>query len=249
MTYAQPLYPFFVVLTLIALLRHWRRCAGPKPWLLTVALALQLLFTLPAVSGLGSWTLERGYPLTPFPSGDAETIVVLSGAAYGPRTERPTVLLASDTYIRCQHAAWLYKNWKQLPVLVCGGEFASTPGAPTLAEAMRDALEKEGVPSEMIWCENRSKSTFENSLYGAEILRENGIERIALVTEAFHMPRAERCFRKQGIDVVPAPCGFRTGYSWLEWGSFLPTSTPIRRNEQTFHEWIALLWYWLQGRS
>jgi uncharacterized SAM-binding protein YcdF (DUF218 family) len=38
-----------------------------------------------------------------------------------------------------------------------------------------------GVPAGMIWTEDRSKSTYENALFSAEILRAKGITRIALV--------------------------------------------------------------------
>jgi uncharacterized SAM-binding protein YcdF (DUF218 family) len=249
MTYSQPFYPLLTAITLVALVWHWRRAARPKPWFLTAAIIAQLLFTLPVVSGLGSWTLERGYAIAATPPREAEAIVILAGAVHGPRPDRPNTLLGSDTFVRCQHAAWLFQNWHELPVVVCGGTIKDTAGTAgtALAETMRDALEKEGIPSDRIWCERRSTSTYENALYAAQLLREQGISRVALVTEAFHMPRAERCFRKQGIDVVPAPCAFRTGYG-LEFSSFLPGATPIRRNEQTLHEWIALAWYWMNGR-
>ena len=58
----------------------------------------------------------------------------------------------------------------------------------------------------MIWTEERSRSTHENAVFGAEILRQHEIGRIALVIEARSMLRAESCFRKQGITVVAAPC-------------------------------------------
>ncbi len=60
----------------------------------------------------------------------------------------------------------------------------------------------------MIWIENGSRSTHENAMYGAEILRQHGISRIALVIDARSMARAEASFRKQGMTVVPAPFRF-----------------------------------------
>ena len=61
------------------------------------------------------------------------------------------------------------------------------------------------VPDSSIWTEERSHSTYENALYGAEVLRSHGVARIVLVVEAQSMVRAAACFRKQGIAVVPAP--------------------------------------------
>ena len=85
-------------------------------------------------------------------------------------------------------------------------------GRPT-STAMREMLEREGIPETTIWTEERSRSTHENAAYGAEVLRSHGISTIALVVEAQSMLGAEACFRKQGITVVPAASGYR------EWGS------------------------------
>jgi uncharacterized SAM-binding protein YcdF (DUF218 family) len=66
-------------------------------------------------------------------------------------------------------------------------------------------LEQEGVPPSKIWTEEQSRSTYENALYSAKLLHGSGIHRIALVMEADSMLRAELCFRKQGLEVTPAP--------------------------------------------
>ncbi len=89
-------------------------------------------------------------------------------------------------------------------------------------------------------------STYENALYGAEVLRAHGISRIVLVTGASHMPRAERCFRKQGLAVVPSPCCFTV--LLRKAGTFVPNAYGLGENENTLHESVGLLAYWLQGR-
>lgn len=67
-----------------------------------------------------------------------------------------------------------------------------------------------------------------------------------LVTEATHMPRAERCFRKQGLAVVPAACCFT--FLPRRPSTLLPNWGGLARNEATLHEGFGLLWYWLSGR-
>lgn len=110
---------------------------------------------------------------------------------------------------------------------------------------MRQLLQEAGVPEAMIWTEQHSHSTHENAVYGAEILRQHGIGKIALVTEARSMLRAESCFRKQAITVVPAPCEFREFESPLD--EFIPSWKAISSNEETLHETAGLAWYWIRG--
>jgi uncharacterized SAM-binding protein YcdF (DUF218 family) len=106
-------------------------------------------------------------------------------------------------------------------------------------------LEEEGIPPAKIWTEERSRSTYENALYSALVLREHGIHQIALVVEADSMLRAEKCFRKQGLGVTPAPCLFRDMQFTGE--DLLPGWTAIYRAEILLHEGVGILWYRMRG--
>jgi uncharacterized SAM-binding protein YcdF (DUF218 family) len=111
---------------------------------------------------------------------------------------------------------------------------------------MGEQLERDGVPQSAIWLEKRSHSTHENAFYAAALLRQKGIRKIALVTDAYHMLRAEKCFRKEGLVVVPAPCGYRT-LDGFHADELLPGWQPIAWNEDVAHETVGLLWYWIRG--
>jgi len=52
-------------------------------------------------------------------------------------------------------------------------------------------LEQQGVPADKIWTEEQSRSTYENALYSARLLKEHGIRQIAVIVEADSMPRAD----------------------------------------------------------
>jgi uncharacterized SAM-binding protein YcdF (DUF218 family) len=140
-----------------------------------------------------------------------------------------------------QHAVWLFRNWKPLPILVSGGGGGDRPHAAV----MHDALVTEGVPTEVIWTETESENTHENAVNSSAILRARGVTRIALVTEAYSMPRAARAFEKSGITVVPAPSR-RTQLSG-SYTDFFPGPSAIARNGEIIHELVGLLWYKLRG--
>jgi uncharacterized SAM-binding protein YcdF (DUF218 family) len=242
-SYLQPLLAFLLPLTLLCALRCWRRRKDATTGLLLFGVSALFLLSLPLVAWLASRPFESRYPRRPFPGGDAQAIVVLSGNVRPPLPERPIPLPDRDTYERCQYAAWLYHNWRKLPIVACGG--AMTNGGEPYAATMSRILEAEGVEKAMIWTEQNSRSTHENAAYGADLLRAKGIHRVVLVTEAYHMLRSEKCFRKQGLEVLPAPCGFRTFEFGLD--DILPGWKPIFQSERALHEGIGLLWYRMHG--
>ena len=110
---------------------------------------------------------------------------------------------------------------------------------------MRELLLGARLPDEMIWSENRSRSTHENALFSAEILRRRGVRRVVLVVDARSMSRAAACFRREGIEVVPAPSRFR--YISANLDDWLPGWKAVQGNEMTLHETLGLLWYRLRG--
>jgi uncharacterized SAM-binding protein YcdF (DUF218 family) len=241
-SYLEPALPFFLFLSLAGLGLAWRQShSGKRPWLLTAGILGITLLSLNPVAWLLARPLEIRYPQAPMPEGDAEAIVVLAGAVDPPQPLRPYPLLGSDSYVRIRQAVWLFKNWKRLPILASGG------GAhgEAYSHAMRQALESDGIPPELIWIENKSRSTYENARYGAQILREHGISRIALVIDARSMVRAEASFRKQGMTVLPAPFRFYNLHLSVE--DILPTWRAIQANGETAHEILGLVWYRLRG--
>jgi uncharacterized SAM-binding protein YcdF (DUF218 family) len=246
MTYIEPVVTLLVVLLAAAFLRRrapdWgRRAAG-------VAAAILFAWSWPPVVQILAGTLEGRYAEREAPLGDAEAIVVLAAGLRAPDAGRLPPELDESSYLRTRHAAWLYRNWKPAPVLVCGGPMGPRGRRVAAAGVMRSALIDGGVPAERIWVEGRSSNTYENAAYGAGILREKGVRRVALVTEAYHMLRAERCFRRQGIEVAPAPCGFYGASLPPEWEHFVPSPRAMVRNEKLLHEWAGLVAYWLAGR-
>jgi uncharacterized SAM-binding protein YcdF (DUF218 family) len=187
--------------------------------------------------------LEAWYSLDP-PVAGGEAIVVLAAGIEPPEIAGSPATLRDNTSMRCRHALWIWKKNPRLPVLLCGG---SAPWLPTPASAvMRRTMADGGVPDSLLWTEERSTSTYENALFGTEILRQKGVRSVILVTEAYHMLRSERCFRKQGIQVIPAACNFTAMEK--EANGVVPGAIGLAQTEQTLHEIIGLSWYLVRGR-
>jgi len=118
-----------------------------------------------------------------------------------------------------------------------------------VAEVMRDMLVHFGVAQGDIILDNESLSTYENAVNAAKLLRDRNLKKAVLVTDSRHMPRAVICFRKQGVQVIPAPSDYSTKrvrpplYEMI-----VPTSDSLVASHKVFHEWLGMLWYWIHGR-
>ena len=115
-------------------------------------------------------------------TGRADAALVL-GYALDPAGRPQPSLVA-----RVEHAADLQRRGLVGRVVVSGG--AARAGV-TEAEVMRDLLIARGVPPELIHLEDRARSTEENFACARPILASLGARRVLLVTEPWHMPRAE----------------------------------------------------------
>jgi uncharacterized SAM-binding protein YcdF (DUF218 family) len=245
--YNQPLYPLAVLLVLLGLVRAWWRSGAEKPVLATGSFVVLFLLSWPPFAWLVLQPFERPFPHTVDATKNPQAIVVLaSGIQYPTVPGLPVARLGSDTFERCQYGAYLFKRFQSLPVLVTGKGNLSGSGTPPYAFLMKDALEKEGVPEAMIWSESESHTTHENAANSAKLLREKGITRIVLVTDAYHMRRAELSFKKEGLEVTPAACAYRAVGIW-HISNLAPTWESIGFNEDLLHEVLGLAWYKLHG--
>jgi uncharacterized SAM-binding protein YcdF (DUF218 family) len=244
--------PFPILLLLVVLgtvILWWRRKETRIRLLLPVLPLVGLtLLCLPAVGYLARGSLEWGYP--PFREGpsDAGAIVVLSGSIIPPDVIRVRTELGQDTLARCLHAAGLFRRGLRLPIVVSGGKVDPEEPGPTLAAAMRDFLVESGIPSSCIWIEDRSRTTYENGLRTADMLRQRGIHKIVLVTDATHMRRAVGVFRKQGLAVIPAGCRYRATTFDCTFSDLLPGPSAAQACQEAFHEWLGILWYRWGGK-
>jgi uncharacterized SAM-binding protein YcdF (DUF218 family) len=175
----------------------------------------------------------------------AQAIVILAG---GRNLDAPEYDHADTvnmhTLERVRYGAWLHRH-SGLPILVTGGKVFDTT-QPAEAELMRQILTEEfQIP--VRWIETTSRNSWENAAFSQTILKTAGIERIYLVTQAWHMPRARMAFEAVGLEVLPAPTGFLHGDGDTPLIlDFLPSSMALLTNYYIAHELIGNVWYRLR---
>lgn len=100
-----------------------------------------------------------------------------------------------DTPARTAEAIRLYKNgWA--PKLIFSGAAFDKSG-PSNAEVMRSQALGSGVPASDILIEEYGETTRENAENTQDILAENGISSVILVTSGYHQRRAGLEFAKR----------------------------------------------------
>ena len=241
-TYAEPLLAFFLLIGFAGLVRGFRR-RPERSRLIAASLSGLFLVSWPPAEWLFAGLIEFPYRNRMSPDAAAQAIVVLAGSGDNTHPDLPVAIPGPGSYARCRYAAWLYHNRQSVPVIVSGG--VSSRNRPAVAVVMAHAIRSEGVPATSVFEERSSTNTRENARFTAGHLRKMGIREIVLVAHADSMLRAELCFRKEGIVVVPAAIGHRAPPAGIH--DFLPSWSAVRGNEITLHEVLGLAWYRLRG--
>ena len=228
-----------LILLLTALLMTWRwPLLAWRPTVIACVL-LYALSTQFAADGLLYMLEPAPRDSAADPSGQA--IVVLAGGTYYKAPEYGGDTVRPQTLVRLRYAARLQRVLGK-PVLATGG----SPEGSLVGEAqlMKAVLQQDfQVPVQ--WVEQRSNNTLENARLSYRLLKPAGIERIYLVTHAWHMPRARRAFESAGFAVIPAPTGYATRFE-LTLLDFLPKAEALNDSSRFFHEILGIAWYYVR---
>jgi uncharacterized SAM-binding protein YcdF (DUF218 family) len=224
---------------LVALLMAWR---WPLQAWRPIAAAIVLLyaFSTPFVANGLLYVLEPA-PRDPAADPSGQAIVVLGGGTYYKAPEYGGDTVRAQTLVRLRYAARLQRALGR-PVLATGG----SPEGSLIPEAqlMKQVLQQDfQVPVQ--WVEQRSNNTLEHGRLVYRLLKPAGIERVYLVTHAWHMPRARLAFERAGFAVIPAPTGFATRFE-LTILDFLPKAEALSDSTRFFHEILGIAWYYVR---
>ena len=244
-------YTFLALCLTVALALAWRqtRPRGRALKAACVVMCLLFVFTTELTGYLAMGSLEWAFPMSAAIPKPTDTLVVLSGGlSVSGDGANLKVRLGDDTLKRCLYAVRLYRRSGGCRMILSGGKVDWSKPGPTYAAAMREFVVELGVRPDDVVLEDKSSSTYENALYSKPLLQEAGEGTIYLVTEAAHMYRSERCFRKQGIDVTAASCDHHVGGLELIPTTFLPSSRGASQVVRAAHEWLGVVWYRLRGR-
>lgn len=170
-------------------------------------------------------------------------IVVLGGGLnyYSEKEAKPSV----HSLQRLVKGYQLHRRLNT-PLIYSGG-IAIGQDKISEADAAGELLQSLGMDLEFYISEDQAQTTFENAAYLKRWIEENEIEKVYLVTSAYHILRSAAVFKAQNIDFLAVHSGFISDhqFSWLD---YLPNRGALTANLTAIHEWVGLAWYYFRGR-
>ncbi len=230
----------FLVLLLAGFLLARSKPPAGRALVGAVMLALYL-FSTPFIAAVLAQQVETYEALSPesVPDPAAGAIVILSGDREIDAREYGGDTVGQHTLLRTRYGAFLQRK-TGLPILVSGG-LLPRGGSKSLAQTMAEALRQDFGAGE-VWLEDASLSTADNAFRSKAILLQNNVDRIYLVTQAWHMPRAVDIFKKADLEVIAAPTAF-TGKRGPSLLNMLPNAAALQLSRVVLRELAARIWY------
>lgn len=209
-------------------------------WVAGLSLLTLWLLATPAVSNA---LAVRLLPL-PAPVGlpelrqaGTQAVVVLGSGVLPKAPEYGAAQPSSATFARLRYGVRLARV-ARLPLGFAGGVGWAGRGTATEAEAVLGAA-RQDLGATIRWVDDRSRDTAESARLMAILLRKDGVTRIALVSDSWHLPRAVAEFRAAGLEVLPAPTRTPAAVN-APLVEALPSPTGLELSYHVLREWLAL---------
>jgi uncharacterized SAM-binding protein YcdF (DUF218 family) len=180
---------------------------------------------------------------------DYDLAVVLGGTTDVDREPKDRLFFHKGAD-RVTQALNLYHTGKVKKILFTGGNARLFEDPSRDNSPIYDFYVMCGVAPEDIIIESSSRNTRENAFFVKDLVdTESKKGKVILITSAFHMRRAEACFRKVGIDVTGFSTDFYTALpkDRFSFDGFMPSPKILSNWDFLIKEWIGYLSYYIAG--
>ncbi len=148
--------------------------------------AIGLLIILVIATPVDRWWAHAYAGSMDQPKGDVLILLSAANEDHG--------FISYSSYWRARYALLAWQNGGCRSIVISG----------EASPSIRDFLVAEGIPAGAILLDPQSTTTRQNAIDTARLLQGVPGTRV-LLTSDFHMYRAERLFRREGVDVIPYP--------------------------------------------
>ena len=243
----EPLYIlsfFLLILILLVLFTNYKKLTIFSAKLLLI---LFIFFGYTPFSNFLLNKLEDFIKPSKYPVQQLKGVIVLGGSFNSglQSKERNEVLLNSSAE-RLTKVLEIYNKNSKVLILFTGFSGELKPQGWSESDMAKKFFLEQGVRSENLIFENKSRNTFENIIYSKDIIKNNK-GTWGLVTSASHMPRSYFGFKKQGLILEPIVVDFKTGTSPIFWISF-NIGSGLSNWSTLLHEVVGISYYKITGK-
>jgi uncharacterized SAM-binding protein YcdF (DUF218 family) len=194
---------------------------------------------MPVVASYLLQQVETGIPESADLSGAQAIVVLGAGIHFGDGAAPDT--LGPQSLERVFYGAEAYRRL-HLPVAVSGGRVL---GAQTAEATLMHAVLERDFAVPVTWNDDRSRTTYENAVYTAQLLKADRVTSAVIVTHAWHLPRALWAFERVGLKPLPWPAP-RDFVRLRRIDDFLPSIAALHDSSFALHEMIGGVYYRLR---
>ncbi len=214
--------------------------------LISSAIVVLFVFSNPFIFNTASnlWETELTDPTL---LEDTFDVAIILGGIVRSEKEKNQLEFASNSD-RFLMVLPLYFSGKVKNILISGGS-GSLSQDEIEADILAKYLHKIGVAPQDLILETKSRNTYENAKFSAEIVkRELPSARILLSTSSTHMKRSLACFQKQDLQVTPFSVDKVNQYSDFHFTHLIiPQPYILSKWYWLIHEWVGMLIYKFSG--
>ena len=216
----EPLYILSFFLVILIFLLHFTNFKKLTIFSAKFLLILFLFFGYTPLSNFLLNKIEDFIKPSKYPVQQLKGVVVLGGSFNSglQSKERNEVLLNSSAE-RLTKVLEIYNKNPKILILFSGFSGELKPQGWSESDMAKKFFLEQGVRSENLIFENKSRNTFENISYSKDIIK-NYKGAWGLITSASHMPRSYFGFKKQGLILEPIIVDYKTGTSPIFWINF-----------------------------
>lgn len=214
----------------------WKR----RQWPVAAAAGILFVAACPAVANVLLWDLESPYR-RPVPNGQFQAVYVLGGYLdnwHGEERE-PQWNEAGD---RLELGIRMVLDGRADVLVISSGGLDGDQGARS-----RLIAEKRGVPVRQLVVTGPVDNTADEAAALKALMSARGWTSVALVTSAFHMPRAMFQMQTAGASVTPVATDFHAGNGPGSLLDFVPSGNALSWTEVALRERLGMAFYRLRA--
>ncbi len=232
--------PIFIV-TFLAILN----IIFMRRWIAVLTVAILLIASSPILGAKSRAYLEKDYSYVPVSEVEkVDAVVVLSGMIMTLQDDNGKIFYELNGSIdRFEAGLAFMKVGKAENIIFTRGHLPWSKGLPE-GELLREFAIDRGISPKQILLTGNAQNTDQEAQAVKDLLREN--KKIALVTSAFHMPRALKVFEARGLSVTPYAVDFSGQTKRFTVMDFLPSAGALSQNSRFLREMLGRLYYALK---